>query len=74
MEQSNAKPVMLRPWFRWLLGAVAVMPAWAFVDNVNDRAWVLAGCFGVMTLGFIVQIIGLSWIRRRANRHLEGPG
>ena len=68
VEQPNAKPLMLRPWVPWLLGAALVIAVWAFVDNLTDRDWVLAGCFGAITLGFIVQIIGLLWIRR-ANRH-----
>ena len=70
-EQSNAKPLLLRPWLPWLSGAVLVIAGWAFVDNVIDREWVLAGSFGVMTLGLIVQTIGLFWIRRRAHRRPE---
>jgi hypothetical protein len=70
-DQPNAKPLMLRSWVLWLLGAALVMAGWAFVDNVNDREWVLAGSFGAMTLGLIIQIIGLFWIRRRANRRPE---
>jgi hypothetical protein len=69
IEQTSAKPLMMRPWVPWLLGTHLMVTAWAFVDNVNDREWFLAGCFAVMTLSFIVQIIGLFWIRRRTNLH-----
>jgi hypothetical protein len=74
VKQPNPKPLMLRPWVPWLLGAVVVVLAWAFVNSANDREWFLAGCFGVMTLGFVVQIIGLLWIRRRANRYPQREG
>ena len=65
------EPLMLRPWVSCLLGTVAVMPAWALVDNVRDREWVLVGCFALMTLGIVVQIVGLLWLRRRATRYPE---
>jgi hypothetical protein len=71
VEQPHAKPLLLRPWVPWLLIAVLVMTTWAFVDNVIDREWFLAGCFGVMTLGWVVQLAGLLWTRRRAHRQLE---
>ena len=74
IEQPKPKPLLLRPWVPWLFGAFVVMSAWAFVDNLNDREWVLAACFGGSTLGLTVQIIGLFWIRRRANRELERRG
>jgi hypothetical protein len=74
VKQPNRKPLMLLRWLPWLLGPVALVLAWALVDNVNDREWFLVGCFGVMLLGVVVQIIGLLWIHRRAKHHLEPEG
>lgn len=70
-DQANTKPLKLRSWVLWLSGAALVTAVWAFVDNVNDHEWVLAGAFGAVTLGLIIQIIGLFWIRRRPNRRPE---
>ena len=54
------------------MGAVLLIVGWAFVDNVNNREWVLAATFGVMTLSFIIQLIGVFWIRRANRRPEEG--
>lgn len=68
VEQPKSTPLVLRPWVPWLFGTVAVVQAWAFVDNARERDWALAGYFGLGTLVFVAQVIGLWWIRRR-NRH-----
>ena len=64
----SRRPLLLQPWLPWVLGVFVVIAAWAFADNVDAGDWVLAGCFGLMTLGLVVQIIGLLLIRRRAYR------
>ena len=68
MGDAGPKPMPfgLLPWVAWLLGAVVVLQAWAFVDNVRERDWFLAGCFGVCMLAFVVQIVALLRIRSRA--------
>ena len=66
---------MSRPWVPWLLAAFLVTVVWAFIDNIRDRDWFVAGCFGVMALGLITQLIGLYRIRRGTDRGpAEGPG
>lgn len=59
MLASLRPPPRYRPLRVVRGGAVSATTAWAFVDNVNDHEWVLVWCFGGMTLGLIVQIIGL---------------
>lgn len=56
---------MQQPWFLWLVCVVAVLQAWAFVQNVIDRDWVLAICFGLGTVAFVVQAVALVRLRRR---------
>lgn len=64
--------VMLRPWVPWALGLVAATQTWALVDNVLDRSWILAGCFGLSTIALIAQIVVLVWLRRKAGRCTAG--
>lgn len=65
-ERPPPRAFALRPWFLWVVCAVAVMQAWAFVENVIDQDWVLATCFGLATVAFVVQAVALVWLRRRA--------
>jgi hypothetical protein len=67
-EQPDSTPLMLRPWVTWLCGIIAGVQAWALVDNVVDSEWILAVCFGLTTVAFIVQTVVLLRFRRRANR------
>lgn len=64
-ELPVSRAFALRPWFIWFICVVAVVQAWAFVDNVIDHEWVLAICFGSGTVASVVQAVVLIWLRRR---------
>ncbi len=57
-----------RPWFIGLCAVVAAIQIWAFADNVVDRDWFPAVCFGVTSLVFTVNTVVLLRLRRRALR------
>lgn len=65
VEGQQPEPLVLRRWLPWLLGAVAAIMAVAFVENLYENDWILAGCFGVGSSAAVLQLIALSRIRRR---------
>jgi ABC-type arginine/histidine transport system permease subunit len=59
---------LLQPWFTWAVGTITVVQAWAFVSNVIGDQWILAVCFGLATVVFVILTVVLLRLRKRAKR------
>ena len=68
-EQRASRAYVFPPWLIAVICVGAVVQAWAFVENVREHEWALAVCFGLGTVTFVVQVVTLFWLRRRATRH-----